>query len=97
MFFLIKLKLFIEFIKIGSLAFGGGFATLPFIYELINRTQWITPQEIDKMITISQMTPGPLACNIATYIGFRIDGISRRNYFNNWFCYTIDYFYDYYK
>lgn len=94
---MIKLKLFIEFIKIGALSFGGGFATLPFIYELANQTQWITQEEVDKMITISQMTPGPLACNMATYVGFKVDGIIRRNYFGNRFCYTINYFYNNYK
>lgn len=94
---MIKLKLFIEFIKIGAFSFGGGFATLPLTYELANQTQWITQEEVDKMITISQMTPGPLACNMATYIGFKVDGIIRRNYFANRFCYTINYFYDNYK
>lgn len=80
---MIKLKLFIEFIKIGTFAFGGGFATLPFIQQLVNKTQWIAQNELDKMITISQMTPGPLAVNMATYLGFKVEGILRSNYCNN--------------
>lgn len=72
---MLQIKLFLEFIKIGSLSFGGGFATLPFIYELSEQTSWISLEEVNKMITISQMTPGPLACNIATYIGGKLNGI----------------------
>ena len=73
--FMLQIKLFLEFIKIGCLSFGGGFATLPFIYELAEQTDWISLEEINKMITISQMTPGPLACNIATYVGGKLNGI----------------------
>lgn len=72
---MLLIKLFLEFIKIGSLSFGGGFATLPFIYELSEKTGWISLEEINKMITISQMTPGPLGCNIATYIGGKLNGV----------------------
>ena len=72
---MLQIEIFLEFIKIGSLSFGGGFATLPFIYELAEQTSWISLEEINKMITISQMTPGPLACNIATYVGGKINGI----------------------
>ena len=97
MCFLIELKLFIEFIKIGAFAFGGGFATMPFIYELVNKTQWISQEEVDRMITISQMTPGPLGCNMATYIGFELNGIMRSNYSDNFFYNTINNIYEYYK
>lgn len=69
------LKLFIEFFKIGSFSFGGGFSTLPHIFELSDKTGWFTYSEVNNMITISQMTPGPLACNMATYIGFKMQGI----------------------
>lgn len=68
-------KLFLEFIKIGSFSFGGGFATLPFIYQLAEKTGWISLEEVNKMVTISQLTPGPLACNMATYVGTKLNGI----------------------
>lgn len=69
------LKLFIEFFKIGAFSFGGGFATLPHLFELSDKTGWFNYSEVNNMITISQMTPGPLACNMATYIGFKMQGI----------------------
>jgi len=72
---MILFKLCIEFFKIGAFSFGGGIATLPHIYELAKNTGWFSQEEVTNMITISQMTPGPLACNIATYIGFKLDGI----------------------
>lgn len=71
---MILLNLFIEFFKIGAFSFGGGIATLPHIYSLSEKTGWYTATEVTNMITISQMTPGPLACNLATYVGFKLDG-----------------------
>lgn len=68
-------QIFLEFIKIGALSFGGGYATLPNIYKLSEKTGWCSKEEVTNMITISQMTPGPLACNIAAYIGMKINGI----------------------
>lgn len=72
---MILLQLFIEFLKIGAFSFGGGIATLPHIYNLSQKTCWFTSTEVTNMITISQMTPGPLACNVATYVGFKLNGI----------------------
>ena len=74
---MINFKIFLEFIKIGAFSFGGGFATLPFIYQLSEQIGWFSLEEVTKMISISQMTPGPLACNMATYVGFKINGIIR--------------------
>ena len=71
---MILLKLFIEFIKIGSFSFGGGLATLPHIYDLAEKTNWFSANDVTNMITISQATPGPLACNMATYVGFKLNG-----------------------
>lgn len=51
------LYLVLEFFKIGSLSFGGGFATLPYIFELADKTNWFDYIEVNQMITISQMTP----------------------------------------
>lgn len=48
---------------------------MPLIYQLAENTGWISLEEINKMVTISQMTPGPLACNMATYVGTKLNGI----------------------
>ena len=72
---MILIKLFIEFIKIGAFSFGGGLATLPHIYDLSEKTEWFTKEEVTNMITISQITPGPLACNTATYVGVKVGGV----------------------
>lgn len=69
------INLIIWFFKIGAFSFGGGIATLPHIYEMANETRWCTSQEVTNLISLSQMTPGPLACNIATFVGNRVNGI----------------------
>lgn len=75
MIFLIILKLFFQFLKIGAFSFGGGMATLPYIYEMSERTTWIDENAITNILTVSQITPGPLACNIGTVVGFNVHGI----------------------
>lgn len=69
------IKLFLEFLKIGAFSFGGGMGTLPYIYEMCNKTGWISEEYIGKVLAVSQVTPGPLACNIGTITGFRVNGI----------------------
>lgn len=64
------LMLFITFFKIGLFAVGGGLATLPFLYELTYKTNWITASDISNMVAISESTPGPLGVNMATYVGY---------------------------
>lgn len=67
------LILLISFLQIGLFSIGGGYATIPLIQEqVVNGHQWLTLQEFTDIITISQMTPGPLAINIATFVGIRI-------------------------
>lgn len=68
-------KLLFEFLKIGAFSFGGGLATLPYIYELSKKTEWFSITEVTNMVTISQITPGPLASNMATYVGFKLNGV----------------------
>ncbi len=68
------IKIFLEFVKIGAFSFGGGLGTLPYIYEMSNRTGWISNEYIGKILAVSQVTPGPLACNIGTITGFRASG-----------------------
>ncbi|MDO5026428.1 MAG: chromate transporter [Tissierellia bacterium] len=73
---MILLELFLAFFQIGSMAFGGGYAVLPFLDEVIvQRHAWLTSNEIVDIITISQMTPGPIAINAATFVGTKISGL----------------------
>ena len=65
--------LFISFFQIGLFSIGGGYATIPLIQEqVVNTHEWLTLQEFTDIITISQMTPGPLAVNTSTFVGMRI-------------------------
>lgn len=64
-----------EFIIIGCLALGGGLVVVPFIQNIASITGWITDSQIIEMITISEIIPGPLPVNMATYIGYIVTGI----------------------
>ena len=73
---MIYLKLFISFLKIGAFSFGGGYAAMPIIQsEVVDTYNWLTVDEFTDLITISQMTPGPIAINSATFVGIRIGGV----------------------
>lgn len=68
--------LFVVFLKIGLFSIGGGYAIIPLIQEqVVNSYGWLTIQEYTDIITISQMTPGPLVVNTASFVGIRIAGI----------------------
>lgn len=69
------LTLFITFFKIGAFTFGGGYAMIPLIQrEVVDEKKWITDDDILEIIAISESTPGPIAINSATFIGYRICG-----------------------
>ena len=73
---MIFLLLCLEFAKIGLFSFGGGYAALPLIQnQIIDLHQWMNLSEFSDLITISQMTPGPIAINSATFVGIKIAGI----------------------
>lgn len=73
---MIYIDLFISFIKVGLFSFGGGYASLSIIQnEIVHYHQWLTIQEFSNLITISQMTPGPIAINAATFVGGNVGGI----------------------
>lgn len=73
---MIYLMLFLAFFEIGLVAFGGGYAVLPFLEQIIvSEHGWLTTQEILDVVTISQMTPGPIAINAATFVGTKIAGL----------------------
>lgn len=67
--------LFLEFFKIGLFSVGGGLATLPFLYRLADKYDWFDYGMIADMVAVSESTPGPLGVNMATYTGFRFDGV----------------------
>lgn len=72
---MIYLQLFYTFFKIGLFGFGGGYAMLSMIQgEVVTRHEWISPQEFTDIVAISQMTPGPIGINAATYVGFTSTG-----------------------
>ncbi len=72
----IFLKLFLTFFKIGAFSFGGGYAMIPYIQrEVIEKNKWIEINEFIDIIGISQMTPGPIAVNSATFVGSKVAGI----------------------
>lgn len=71
-----NLPLVLSFLKIGLFGFGGGYAILPLIgHEVVDVNGWATMNEFTDMVAISQMTPGPVALNAATYVGFTYNGI----------------------
>lgn len=70
------LILFLTFMKIGALTFGGGYAMIPIIEEEVTKKRkWISEIEIMDILAISESTPGPIAVNTATYVGYKVGGI----------------------
>ena len=67
---MIYLQLFWEFFKTGLFAVGGGMATIPFLYDLSDKTGWFTHNDLANMIAVGESTPGPIGVNMATYVGF---------------------------
>lgn len=70
------LQLFFEFFKTGLFAVGGGMATLPFLYDISDKTNWFTHAQLADMIAVSESTPGPIGVNMATYVGYLTGGVS---------------------
>ncbi len=72
---MIYLILFLVFAKIGLFSFGGGYAMLPFIQqEVVSTHHWLVNTDFIDIVAISQTTPGPIAINAATFVGYRIAG-----------------------
>jgi chromate transporter len=73
---MIYLELLWIFIQIGAFSFGGGYAVLPMIEKyVVQQQQWITLSELADITSISQMTPGPIAINAATFVGVKVAGV----------------------
>ena len=72
---MVYLQLLYSYLKIGFFGFGGGYAMLALIQnEVVVRHHWLTNSELTDIIAISQMTPGPIAINSATYVGYTVTG-----------------------
>ena len=73
---MLLLKLFFAFIQVGLFSVGGGYAAIPLIQEqIVNIYGMMTLEEFSDLITVSEMTPGPISINSATFVGMRIAGI----------------------
>lgn len=69
------IALFLTFLKIGAFTFGGGYAMIPLISkEVVEKKKWISDEDILDIIAIAESTPGPIAINSATFIGYRVAG-----------------------
>lgn len=73
---MIYLQLLIEFFKIGLFSFGGGYATIPFLYHLSQAYNWYSIEELTQMVAVASITPGPVGINVATYAGIKTAGVS---------------------
>lgn len=68
--------LFFEFFKTGLFTFGGGYASLPFLYNMCETYNWFSSNELTQLIAISGITPGPIGLNMATFAGFKTLGLT---------------------
>jgi chromate transporter len=68
-------KLFYSFARIGSFAIGGGYVILPLLLQESLDQKWMTQDQFVDMLAVSQITPGPIAINMATYVGYHMGGV----------------------
>ena len=68
-------ELFKEFFHIGLFSYGGGYATLPFLYHIAENKGWYSVDQLTNMIAVSSVTPGPVGVNVATFAGFMTSGL----------------------
>lgn len=73
---MIYCQLFFEFFKIGLFSFGGGYATIPFLYHISEHFNWYSIEELTQMVAVASITPGPVGINVATYAGLRTAGLA---------------------
>ena len=73
---MIYFQLFLAFLQIGAFSFGGGYAAMPLIQaQVIEKYHWLTLNDFTNLITIAEMTPGPIAVNSSTFVGNQVAGI----------------------
>ena len=68
--------LLFEFIKVGLFTYGGGYASLPFLYHIAENYNWFSLEQLTQMIAISGITPGPVGLNMATFAGYKTLGVA---------------------
>ena len=69
------INLFLQFFHVGVFSFGGGYATLPFLYDIAENFHWYTSKQLTDMLAVASITPGPVGVNVATYAGFTTSGV----------------------
>lgn len=70
------LRLFLTFFKIGAFTFGGGYAMIPLIQrEVVENKKWLSDKDVSDVVAIAETTPGPIAINAATFVGYKTNGI----------------------
>lgn len=72
---MILFELFVSFFRIGLFSFGGGYAMIPLISDVITKKGWLMQEEFVQIIGIAEMTPGPIAVNAATFVGYKTAGV----------------------
>ncbi|MGC8820852.1 MAG: chromate transporter [Fervidobacterium sp.] len=73
---MVYLELFLTFLQIGAISFGGGYSILKAIsHYVVDTNRWITLEEFNDIVAISQSTPGPIGINAATFVGYKVGGI----------------------
>lgn len=72
---MLYLQLFLQFFHVGVFSFGGGYATLPFLFDIAEKYQWYSAKQLTDMLAVSSITPGPIGVNVATFAGFTTSGI----------------------
>ena len=70
------LSLFITFLRIGLFTYGGGYAMIPLLqYEVVASRHWLAMPELVRLVAVAEMTPGPIAVNLATFTGYKVAGL----------------------
>ena len=72
---MIYLELFLTFLMIGAITFGGGYAMLPIIQKEVAAKGWVDAASLVDFVAVSESTPGPFAINMATYVGSEVGGV----------------------
>ncbi len=70
------IELFLVFLQVGAVSFGGGYSILKTImHYIVDTKNWLTPEEFAEIVAISQSTPGPIGINAATFVGYKVAGV----------------------
>ncbi|WPC23196.1 chromate transporter [Brachyspira hyodysenteriae] len=72
---MIYARLFYVFAKLGFFTYGGGYAIIALLLGILEEYNWVTPSEFSNLVAISQITPGPIAINAATFVGYKVAGV----------------------